>query len=428
MNCSLPHLAQAVPLLACALTFALIPTNALAAQPRVGLGTAGSFALLAGSAATNTGPSTINGNLGLTPGGSVVGFTAATINGTTHVSNAVAGQVQAALTTAYDDAAGRTPALTVTGDLGGLTLTGGVYRSASALAITGSLTLDAQNNPATVFIFKAGSSLTTASGSGVNLVNGAQPCNVFWQVGSSATLGTASTFAGTILALTSISMNDGVTVYGRALARNGAVTLINDTINPASCATGGGTTTPGTGTPGGSTPGGSTPGGSTPGTPSGGGLVIPAVVIDGVTVVPAIPIGAPSGSGPAPAVRPSSSASNGTALLTTAPRKLARTIAQFGTSRCVDDTFKAVVTGLFIRKVVFSQDGRVIATRKKAPWQALVGAGDGAHWVVARVTFSDGTRPATLKLRFKSCAEATATAKGKRSTPKRARNAPAFTG
>ena len=124
---------------------------------RVGLGTAGSFALLAGATATNTGPSTINGDLGVNPGGAIVGFTAATINGTTHAANAAAGQAQAALTTAYDDAAGRTPALPVAGDLGGLTLTGGVYRSASALGLTGALTLDAQNDPDTVFIFQAGS-------------------------------------------------------------------------------------------------------------------------------------------------------------------------------------------------------------------------------------------------------------------------------
>jgi hypothetical protein len=406
----LPRVARAAPVVAVLLA-ASIPATALAAQPQVGLGNAGPFALLAGSTATNTGPSTINGNLGVYPGGSAVGFTSATINGATHIADAAAGQAQAALTTAYDDAAGRTPALTVAGDLGGLTLTPGVYRSGSSLGLTGALTLDAQNNPAAVFIFQAGSSLTTASGSRVDLVNGAQPCNVFWQVGSSAVLGTTSVFAGSILALTSISMNDGVTVYGRALARNGAVTLINDTITPAGCSTDSTTT-----------PGGSGPGATTPGT-----TTIPAVVIDGVTVVPAITLGPPpagdTGSSSQNGAGGPGSPGNGTALFTTAPRNIAKTIAQFGVSRCVDTSFKAVVTGLFIRKVVFSQGKRVIATRRKAPWQALVGAGEGIHTITARVTFSDGTRAANLKMRFKACAEATRAAK-----PARPRKSPAFTG
>jgi hypothetical protein len=152
------------------------------------------------------------------------------VNGTTHAADAVALQAQSDLTIAYNDAAGRTPATPVAGGtLGGLTLVGGVYNAGGAtLGLTGTLTLDAQNDPNSVWIFQATLDLVTASSSSVTFINGGQPCNVFWQVTSSATLGSGSTFAGTILALTSITMNDGVTLNGRALARNGQVTLIND--------------------------------------------------------------------------------------------------------------------------------------------------------------------------------------------------------
>jgi serine protease AprX len=205
-------------------------------QAPVGLGTAESFAVLAGSTVTSTGPSTLNGDLGLSPGTAVTGFPPGTVNGSTQAANAVALQAKSDLTTAYDDVAGRTPPVAAPADLGGMTLAPGVYRSGSSLALTGELALDAQGDPSAVFVFQAGSTLTTASASRVRLVNGAQPCNVFWQVGSSATLGSSTDFAGSILALTSISMNDGVTLNGRALARNGAVTLINDTITAPHCA------------------------------------------------------------------------------------------------------------------------------------------------------------------------------------------------
>jgi serine protease AprX len=221
---------------------ALLAANSGAATrgPGLALATADSFAVLAGSTVTNTGPSTINGNLGLSPGTAITGFGPGTVNGTTYAANAVALQAQADLTNAYDDAAGRTPAIAAPADLGGLTLAPGVYRNGSSIGLTGALTLDAQGDPNAVFVFQAGSTLITASASRVRLVNGAQACNVFWKVGSSATLGTSTDLAGNILALTSISMNDGVTLNGRALARNGAVTLINDTITAAHCATGGG--------------------------------------------------------------------------------------------------------------------------------------------------------------------------------------------
>ena len=160
------------------------------------------------------------------------------VNGTIHAADAVALQAQSDLTTAYNDAAGRTPPALLSADLGGLTLTAGVYRAPGALGLTGALTLDAQGDPNSVFIFQAASTLITASASRVNLINGAQPCNVFWQVGSSATFGTTSAFVGNVMALTSISLNNGVTLQGRALARNGSVTLINDTITAAHCAPG----------------------------------------------------------------------------------------------------------------------------------------------------------------------------------------------
>jgi serine protease AprX len=215
---------------------ALLTGNTNVARTGLGLGTAESFAVLAGSTVTNTGPSTINGNLGLSPGTAITGFGPGKVNGTTHAAEAIALKAQSDLTLAYDDAAGRTPAVAAPADLGGLTLTPGVYNNASSLGLTGALTLDAQGDPNAVFVFQAGSTLTTAAASQVKLVNGAQACNVFWKVGSSATLGTGSVLAGSILALTSISVSDGVTMHGRALARNGAVTLINDTITAAHCA------------------------------------------------------------------------------------------------------------------------------------------------------------------------------------------------
>jgi len=215
--------------------------TARAAGPApVGLGTAEPFAVLAGTpAVTNTGPTTITGDLGISPAAAVTGFPPGIVNGTIHAADAVALQAQSDLTIAYNDAAGRTPATTVAGGtLGGLTLVGGIYNAGgTTLGLTGTLTLDAQNDPSSVWIFQATSDLVTASSSSVAFINGGQPCNVFWQVTSSATLGSGSTFAGTILALTSITMNDGVTLNGRALARNGQVTLINDTITRSTCAT-----------------------------------------------------------------------------------------------------------------------------------------------------------------------------------------------
>jgi hypothetical protein len=203
--------------------------TAYAAGPTsVGLGTAGSFAVLAGEGITNTGATTITGDVGSYANPAETGFETVTLNGNNHAGDAVTQGAKSALTAAYLDAAGRTPP-TSGGTLSGQTLVGGIYKG-GALALTGTLTLDGQNDPSSVWVFQAASDLVTASGSSVKLINGANSCNVFWQVTSSATLGSGSTFIGTIMALTSITMASGVTLNGRALARNGNVTLIGDRI------------------------------------------------------------------------------------------------------------------------------------------------------------------------------------------------------
>ena len=210
--------------------------SASAAQPKVKLGTATSFAVLAGSTVTNTGPSSVEGSLGLAPGTAVTGFPPGLVsNGSMYRADAVARQAKSDLTTGYLDAAGRTPFVVTGTELGGQTLAPGVYRGSSSLGLTGTVTLNGHGDASAVFIFQAGSTLITASSSRVLLENGAQACNVFWQVGSSATLGSGSNFTGTIMALTSATLNTGVTVDGRILARNGAVTLQNDTIVPPTC-------------------------------------------------------------------------------------------------------------------------------------------------------------------------------------------------
>jgi hypothetical protein len=207
------------------------PPRASAAVPTVSLGTAANFAVLAGSTVTNTGSTTITGDLGLSPGTSVTGFPPGQVVGTQHISDAVAVQAKNDLTTAYNDAAARPTTALSTVELGGTTKRPGVYQSLpGTFGITGTLTLDAQGNPNAVFIFKAASTLITASASSVNLINGAQASNVFWKVGSSATLGTYSILRGNVLALASITVTTGVTVNGRTLARDAAVTLDTNTI------------------------------------------------------------------------------------------------------------------------------------------------------------------------------------------------------
>ena len=205
---------------------------ATAGQAPVVLGSATTFEVLAGSTVTSIGATTVNGDLGLSPGTAVTGFPPGLVNGTIHAGDAAAAQAQLDLTTAYNDAAGRTVgAITVAGNLGGQTLAPGLYKSTSSLEISsGDLTLDAQGDANAVFIFQMASTLTTTAGRQVILSGGAKAANIFWQVGSSATLGTTSVFKGNILALASITVTTGATVEGRLLARTAAVTLDSNTI------------------------------------------------------------------------------------------------------------------------------------------------------------------------------------------------------
>ena len=218
---------------------AAAPLHTALGQTAPSLGTASSFGILGATTVTNTGPTVITGDLGVSPGSAITGFPPGlVVGGATHPADAVALQAQTDTTTAYNSLAGQ-PCNTTFGvptDIGGRTLVPGVYCFSSSAQITGALTLDAGGDPNAVWIFKVGSTLVTASSATVQLINGAQNCNVFWQVGSSATLGTSTSFIGNILALTSISLTTNATISGRALARNGAVTLDSNLITPSSCA------------------------------------------------------------------------------------------------------------------------------------------------------------------------------------------------
>jgi len=209
----------------------------ISAQTPPVLGAAGSFSVLGASAVTNTGNSVVTGDLGIWPntGSSITGFPPGIVLGTLHPGDAVAMQGQSDLTAAYNDLAGRVCNTVLTGtDLGGQVLIPGVYCFSSSAQLTGTLTLDAQGNAGATFIFQIGSTLTTASNASVALINGASNGNIYWQVGSSAVLNTTTHFAGSILALTSITLNTGASVSGRMLARSGAVTLdSNDVTTPA---------------------------------------------------------------------------------------------------------------------------------------------------------------------------------------------------
>lgn len=344
--------------------FALVAMLCLAAVPAgasaaVNLATVEPFVVLGGSSVTNTGPSVLNGALGLAPGTSVTGFgSPAVVNGATHVNNGVAAQAQADLTTAYNVAAGQPvpPGNELTGtDLGSRTLTAGVYGFSSSAQLTGELTLDAQGDPNAEFIFKIGSTLTTASASSVILTNGASPCNVHWQVGSSATLDSGTTFVGNLMVLTDITLNDAVTVTGRVLARNGEISLINDVLNNAGCATGSSET-------------------ATPATPT--------------TPTATTPTGtAPTGAADTPAkAKPKSKRdrSNGTATL--------------GRGKVGPDGVRATVRGRRIDSVTFSVDGKRV--RGDSARQVRVEAGPGSHVVTAKVRFGDGTKAKEMSFRF----------------------------
>jgi hypothetical protein len=225
----------AVGLTATGLMLSLAGGSQAAVTP-ITLGTADGFAVLAGGGITNTGPSVIAGDIGTFPTTTIVGYSSITQAGTNHAGDAVTQGAKTDLVTAYNAAVAESPTTTVSGDLGGRTLLAGAYNSASSLGLTGTLTLDGAGNPNSIFVFQAGSTLTTASASTILLINGAQSCNVFWQMGSSITLGTNSTIRGSLIAMQSITATTGVTVDGRLLARNGAVTLDSNRVTKPTCA------------------------------------------------------------------------------------------------------------------------------------------------------------------------------------------------
>ena len=203
----------------------------------VPLGTACTYGILGGSTVTNLGPSNVTGDIGVWPGTAITGFPPGTLTGTEHAGDAVAQTAQGDLTVAYDYAAGAPGGAVLPADIGGETLPPGVYRTTSAqpsLGITGNLTLSGNANG--VWIFQIVSTLTTAANnSQVILAGGAVSEHVYWQVGSSATLGTTTTFAGTIMAQASVSLDTGATLNGRALARTGAVTMLSNPVNVPPC-------------------------------------------------------------------------------------------------------------------------------------------------------------------------------------------------
>ncbi len=189
------------------------------------------FAVLAGTTITNTGKTVIDGDVGLFPGTALTGQKSLSLNGNAHLADAIANAAKTDLVTSYNGGDASVPANCIPTELGGKTLTPGKYDSGSGtFGITGNLTLDAKGDPNAYFVFYTASTLITATGSNVKLINGAKPSNVIWRVGSSATLETYSHFEGRLFALTSITLNTGATVRGQLLARNGAVTLDHNII------------------------------------------------------------------------------------------------------------------------------------------------------------------------------------------------------
>jgi hypothetical protein len=202
---------------------AMCPIATAQQQSAVFLGSAGTYGVLSGTTVTNTGPTIVTGDLGVWPGTAITGFGPGVVNGGTDAGNVAAQHAQASLNIAYNDAAARTSVgiTSLAGDISGQTLVPGLYKSTSSLSLAGTVTLHGTG----VYIFQIASALVVGSGGTVVLSGGATSDNVFWQVGSSATLGTTANFKGTILALTSISLATGARLDGRALAQHGAVTL-----------------------------------------------------------------------------------------------------------------------------------------------------------------------------------------------------------
>jgi hypothetical protein len=212
-----------------------LATGAMAVVSVPPLATTSAFSVLAGSTVTNVGTTSVDRSVGVSPGTAVTGASTMTVGGTYHQADAVALQAKNDLTTAYNNAANQTTPADPGPELGGQTLTAGIYNRATAMALTGALTLDGANNPNSVWVFQAGSTLTTGSASSIVLTRGANACNVFWQVGSSATFGTTTTFVGTVMADQSITMGTGATLQGRVLARVAAVNLHANVITSPAC-------------------------------------------------------------------------------------------------------------------------------------------------------------------------------------------------
>lgn len=328
--------------------------------------------VLGGETVENTGPSVLNGELGVSPGSTLPGFNEAVLNGAVHNNDAVAAQAKLDLANAYKVAA-ETPVLPANDlsgtNLGERTLKAGAYRYTSSAQLTGALTLDAQGDPNAEFVFEIAAELTTAPASSVLLVNGASPCNVHWQVGSSATLDTTTVFVGNLMAPTSVSLNDKATVLGRVFASNGQISLIDDTLTKPLCAgETGATPTPTPTTTTSSTNTGSSTGGTTK------------------TAAEKRAIRR--------AQRAAKVTGNGLAVVRPSPREA-----------CTDG-FRATVTGRKIQRVVFSLDGRQIASRSNSPYAVYVKAAAGAHQVRARITFNDATRAKTVSVPYRACAAA----------------------
>jgi len=291
----------------------ILPATAGAATSPIGLGTADSFAILAGSGITNTGPTTVTGDIGSFPTPTETGLGTMTIIGVDHAGDAVTQQAKNDLVTAYNVAAGAGPPDLVATELGGRTLTSGVYNGAT-LGITGTLTLDTEGDPNAVFVFQTASTLITASNSSVVVLDGALACNVFWQVGSSATLGTGSALIGTVLASASITATTGATVQGRLLALDGAVTLDTNTITRIGCAaTAPSTTAPSTTAP-------PTTATTVPSTPT--STVAPTTLVSSPSSTPANSVVATPTAGSTPGATPGSpSTPGGGTDLTSSPQR-----------------------------------------------------------------------------------------------------------
>jgi Ice-binding-like len=346
------------------LALAIVPAAAEAAP--VNLATAGPFVVLGGAEVENTGPSVLNGDLGVSPGTSLTGFgLPAVVNGATHDNDAVASQAQADLTTAFDVAGEQPvpPGNELTGiDLGGLTLTAGAYNYSSSAQLTGQLTLNAQGNPNAEFVFIIGSTLTTASASSVSLINGASPCNVYWRIGSSATLGAGTQFEGNLMALTSVSLNDAVHVQGRILARNAKISLINDVLDNSQCSTS--TETPPAGT------------------------VAPATSPISTPVTPATGAVAPR----------SSTATKATPIASKIPKKKNHrpTPTNTGSSTVTHGDqgpsgTPVKVGGKSIGKIVIKVDNQTVETSHAPSLKMNVNGTPGPHTVTVRVTYKDHT-------------------------------------